>query len=1226
MQSIRSQSPGNASLASLRQGASSGASQSNYSHVRRKSASVDHHERLNAADSLDRWSKSTDSSKSSAKQRHHRASSGALLDIDNTTSLPSPQRPFAQDASRQSPRLKAQKAIQRPGSRQRPVSPIGNDESDRRPRSRGNQHDVLPSLQAKSLRPAGEALTQSSFSHTQEFFASNNASPRSVVKTARPSTARTSTAPMTSLNYSRLPKAEDVKESAHFRRRSEHITNFDHEAKDARPSTANPSASNEEKKDRPKHKDRSEKEKKAMLAKALEKANTAVVLDNKQNFLGALDAYNDACTLLQQVMDRSVNLADRRKLDAIKVTYTNRIEELKMLEATQLELSTEKLLPPRPRSIDSSSTSPVGSPRSAADVPESASIATMSEAQVVDIPRLAYPDQEQSDFFSKTMADVDRVAHAQAGADVQLGKTRSPTRAHIVNQRVSKLPPPEETSYLPAPLATRKQVSPTSPTYPASVYQEAREEVVPAQDADGNQEPANGTTFLDTIDESSGSSSRSSSVHSKTLESGMRRKALQAHTMQSDPDLDAAFDAAVEAAYDEGLEPDLDTPQEISRPAIIAQASIPSPADIKEILSPTADAFGKRDIALPQTAEDEEEERILDEFSQDYGHGFNFAFGTKSALPRQSDSSGYSRSTWQSSQASERATAGTSLSTVAENDLGHRGIPAGKPPVPNLSPVSPVLLESLPPSAPPPNVALPSPPKPEQLSGSTVRKRRFSGQNAKELKIDTAEQSGRKRASTLHIPHQSYLHPDGYHSDTTKDTTIGAPLVPSPSDAQHERMLKSPVSLDLLSPSRLALTPTDTVRSADDANLASSHELHPGMIRKNQSSLSLRADRALLSPSPGLHEFADPPPLSATFATQRFKGERDYLTSQRAALQSVSSPIANSSVAAGSYLFDAQLLAHRTVHSPRLVGETPAGLEPCPDSLLLRPFWLMRCLASTITHPRGGYVTTKLFVPREVWQTRGVKLKNIDDKVANCDLLTAGLGQLSEVDTFDADAVMDELQRFEEVMERAQTSLVKKLGGDVGVHGVAALFKDAPPPGTGASVVGETDKSADTLSGSTDKNTKSHSGKGYLNSWRKLRSKSSGAPAGHTGPAAYAALKHTSGDKDANAMATVPMTHFVPVERRGQKRDVRNLSFDGPNREYMGSLARLFQAVQVLDQIARQVEDPGLKHSSPTHVGLELSIRHAAEFFSFYVCRFVLADLTTLVDKFVKRGTEWVIT
>ena len=61
------------------------------------------------------------------------------------------------------------------------------------------------------------------------------------------------------------------------------------------------------------------------------------------------------------------------------------------------------------------------------------------------------------------------------------------------------------------------------------------------------------------------------------------------------------------------------------------------------------------------------------------------------------------------------------------------------------------------------------------------------------------------------------------------------------------------------------------------------------------------------------------------------------------------------------------------------------------------------------------------------------------------------------------------------------------------------------------------------------------------------------------------------------------------------------------------------------DQIARQVEDPGLKHSSPTHVGLEFSIHNAAEFFGFYVCRFVISDVGIMLDKFIKRGTEWVL-
>lgn len=44
---------------------------------------------------------------------------------------------------------------------------------------------------------------------------------------------------------------------------------------------------------------------KTMLSKALQKANTAVLLDNAANFEGAMDAYNDACYLLQLVMLRS---------------------------------------------------------------------------------------------------------------------------------------------------------------------------------------------------------------------------------------------------------------------------------------------------------------------------------------------------------------------------------------------------------------------------------------------------------------------------------------------------------------------------------------------------------------------------------------------------------------------------------------------------------------------------------------------------------------------------------------------------------------------------------------------------------------------------------------------------------------------------------------------------------------------------------------------------------
>lgn len=54
-----------------------------------------------------------------------------------------------------------------------------------------------------------------------------------------------------------------------------------------------------------------------MLSRALQKANTAVLLDNAQNFEGAMGAYADACRLLQQVMHGSTGEEDKKKLETI---------------------------------------------------------------------------------------------------------------------------------------------------------------------------------------------------------------------------------------------------------------------------------------------------------------------------------------------------------------------------------------------------------------------------------------------------------------------------------------------------------------------------------------------------------------------------------------------------------------------------------------------------------------------------------------------------------------------------------------------------------------------------------------------------------------------------------------------------------------------------------------------------------------------------------------------
>jgi hypothetical protein len=275
---------------------------------------------------------------------------------------------------------------------------------------------------------------------------------------------------------------------------------------------------------------------------------------------------------------------------------------------------------------------------------------------------------------------------------------------------------------------------------------------------------------------------------------------------------------------------------------------------------------------------------------------------------------------------------------------------------------------------------------------------------------------------------------------------------------------------------------------------------------------------------------------------------------------------------------------------------------------LLRPFWLLRCIYQTIAHPRGGYISTRLFIPSSIWRVKNVKLRHVDEKVSACDLLSAALSKLAKVDTYDADAVLEEMQFLENVMEQAQSNLSKKLGNDVGLPGTSSLFK-----ASGVTEEGTAHTETQSL-----KSSNTHS-KSYLSSWRKLRSKTSGA--GLVPNPSGTGMRDIS--KDGATLESLPMTSMP--EPKFPTRDLGRIQYGGPNANYMAALARLCDAAQVLDQIARQVEDPGLKHSSPTQVGLELSMRHAAEFFGFYVCRFVLGDVSMMLDKFIKRGTEWVL-
>jgi len=292
-------------------------------------------------------------------------------------------------------------------------------------------------------------------------------------------------------------------------------------------------------------------------------------------------------------------------------------------------------------------------------------------------------------------------------------------------------------------------------------------------------------------------------------------------------------------------------------------------------------------------------------------------------------------------------------------------------------------------------------------------------------------------------------------------------------------------------------------------------------------------------------------------------------------------------------------------------------------------------------------LTSKLFVPRDVWKVQNVKLKGIEEKIAACDLVANALSRLRKVNTLDADAVLEEMQYLEGIMDQAQTMLSKKLGNDVGMKDLASSFKDAPPSSTSfdkstSSNLGDSNLNPLTTSTSS-RATANKSGKNYLTTLgRRLRNK----PSHNT----FAGSLNSSSASVANTaytLATIPMTGSpsLPPSRGGGASSSTNTArprttsstltpalsttlggrplTEGPYVMYTSALARLSDAAQVLDGIIRSAEDPGVKASGPTHVGLELGARHASEFLGLWVCRWVLADLGLLVDKFGKRAGEF---
>ncbi|OJK03327.1 hypothetical protein ASPACDRAFT_22797 [Aspergillus aculeatus ATCC 16872] len=964
---------------------------------------------------------------------------------------------------------------------------------------------------------------------------------------------------------------------------------------------------------------------KVMLSKALQKANTAVLLDNAANFEGAMEAYNDACQLLQLVMDRSDGSEDEKlKLQEIRDTYMIRVNELQRMDFPIRNVDS-KALPARPRSEESYVEYPsmqenrhtlfkeedLNRSQHGSDVHLVLEMKeTMPSSQPSPRQLLLLPSAIDDDDDDDDEEDEDDDADADDDDD----KMATASDHDWINQALELKGKMSQASSRRSDEHIRGLITYNEPTPEAGVGQQSVEPPLSEVPLLGTQGKGvhETTSWLDTIDESGASSP--ASIRSTSSSLYLRRRTGHQSIYGTEAEFDAALDAAVEAAYDEDLQ--LLTSSTDHGVAQSPRETVDSgneqvkefATEIGEILEIQEPLLTYNEAPLDSFAgpakgyvadEVEEEERLLEEMTRGYiMDEFEFGVHSKSALPRQ---------------------------PVLSSQLGRSRESIGLAPnhgaVDLKSYSSPQAIGSEPNNCTQPEhslVASITKPTSGSTVGSSVRARRLSGQHTTELKIETKPHFDARLKTTSIQPPDRLVPPTEAaskdeqflrNSNSSHKTPGSASGFRSIIQAKRRNVSVSSFTEDMLAHATAGKTqdsgnpwhaklpsptrPIGKVPSAPDSLGKSYTGLGPFRTRKISASGTEMPSESPKTPS-----------NNAFFVSEAQKG----LTT--ASLPILPTPTgtsiaANGPPSGGLNLFDTNIHSPTSPGSPNVMAtDPPLPLEPCPESFLLRPFWLMRCIYQTMAHPRGGYLSTKLFVPRDVWRVKNVKIKAIEEKVSSCDLLTAALLKLAQVDTYDADAVLEEMQSLESVLDQVQMLLSRKVGSEVGVQGAMAFLRS--------------NLSYDDATNVDNLVSKPSTGpsKSYLTSWRKLRSKNSGFAV------ASSASASKESSRDFSTSNTVPMTP-VPTSQHA-KRNISQLQLNGAS-NYMGALARLCDAVQVLDQIAQQVEDPGLKHSSPTLVGLELSTRHAAEFFGFYICRFALNDIGLMLDKFIKRGSEWVL-
>ena len=919
-----------------------------------------------------------------------------------------------------------------------------------------------------------------------------------------------------------------------------------------------------------------DREKRRLLNNALEQAHHAVDLDKNKLYDQAIDVYQGSCQILRVLLNDAKSDHDKEKLSAILSTYTTRVDELlkanKQAAAERQDTSAHARQVSITPSLDEALDQEIAlqQPARARRTNHSNRQRADSRPQVVE-PSTAKEVQVARSMPRQSAIPAPLAAKRQKRADRQDAQSASDEVNHVTDNNIrpesgvmnahNDLRSEPKSSWL----ITGEEMRSSASTPSSPAHSNFSDEV-----SDTERKPA---SIIPTFGDSTSGEAQLDAAYDDAFAAANN----------------ASYYSAIDEAWDDGFDMDEMSGRKTKDPVADGLRSYAERESTIQRMSQRSHPALMEDLLSDEEAEldsDEEDRLLAEESTQDNGSSLTTVRPADKKYPRQSDSSASTSSrsahTWGSSAGSSLNMTSSSLGTVDENvSLPNADIQKNLQKH-TLGGVGALAISKSRDLSPHQEMPLAESDERSRSRSPNLRERRLSMPKARQLRIETGTESTSPeranrfgaRVSSLKPVHIDISNPESTHrpDKPEKADTMGpqqSKQVPRLDPGQMNSPYPSPsahnFSADVLTPP----TPSAHAFSPHSSNEQSPHQTSPEKtagkpermpLKHNLSSMSL--NKQITRGGRNLDETDQSPgtPASLSFP----KDSQPPLNRAESALSlPLKTPIDGSSSAypptAGQ---NSMKIFDNEIHSAKLFGtpssdasRDPKPLEPCPENPLFRVWYGMRLILNTLTHQKGGYMSDRWFVSRGVWKVANAKLKAVEEKTSNLDLLTAALLKLSYVDTFDADAVLDEMQSLEVVMEQARINLVKKLGNDIGPASMEAFIKDAPEPSSSDSH-GPPDTKGNTSSTGSRSSSRS-----YL-SWKKLRSKSSSTNLSSAGT--------RKGQTDEYTMATLPMTTQMGPNRKRRNqagtrsRQVESIDIDGPNANYAAAIARLCDAAQIL--------------------------------------------------------------